>query len=52
MSPTYMSPTYMSLTYRHYCKEKHEFTISGSFFKLVFQTMSLYVFLEYIFYCG
>lgn len=39
----------MSLTYRHYCKEKHEFSIFGSLLKLIFQTTSLYIFPEYIF---
>lgn len=32
-----------------YGKEEHEFSTCGSFLRLVFQTMSLYIFLEYIF---
>lgn len=37
------------MSYRCYGKEEHEFSTYRSFLRLVFQTMSLYIFLECIF---
>lgn len=44
-----MSPTYRCHSFKN--KKTHEFSISGSFLRLVFETVSsnLYIVLEYIF---